>query len=128
MTIEDDQAFMYAEVPDVYTRKVEWLDDKGEVVMVSEPVDVKFERVIPSAISELTHIKETPMKPLTKQDLKDCFELLDKFSFYGPKDPVAEEIDGIVYLKNPDTDAVYMSMPKEDYEAFLAWDGKTDAG
>ena len=60
MKLIDDQAYMYPEVPDLYTTKMEWLGDDGNVVMVSEPVDIKFERVIPSVLSKLTQIKEPP--------------------------------------------------------------------
>lgn len=65
------------------------------------------------------------MKPLTKQDVIDIFKELDKHPITFPKDMIVEEIDGRVLFKHPDSGAVHMSMPREDFDTFMEWDGKT---
>lgn len=65
------------------------------------------------------------MKPLNKQDVIDAFKELDKWPLLPEDDnPIIEEVDGVVYFKNK-CGHVYMSMPKEDFDAVMAWDGKT---
>ncbi len=60
-SLKDDQAYMYPKVPDPYTTRMEWLDEDGNVVMVSEPVDIKFELAIPYCM--LIHIEPVDEPP-----------------------------------------------------------------
>jgi hypothetical protein len=62
-----------------------------------------------------------------KTDLKDLFNELEPVTFTNwPKDTIAEEEDGTVYIISAETGAVYMTMPLEDYEAIMSYKLEND--